>query len=102
MAVTVAFTTKQGVVCTTPYIVITKVNFSKIPNKNFTAPTTVPNTTAYASVYYNQAAYTAQNDPLQDIMFQFNVGVLSTDPSIYSQAYTALKALPSMAGATDC
>lgn len=102
MAITLAFTTKQGVACATPYIVIASVSYNKIPSKSFISPSTVPDTTGYASVYYNSAAYTAQNDPLQTIMFQFNANTSTTAAPLHTQAYNALKALPEMTGAIDC
>lgn len=98
MAISKNYTTGQGVNCTNAYIVVTSVNYNKIPP--FMDPNQAPpNTSVNASIFLNKDAKENKLKSLESLNFYFQA-----DPtqSMLPQAYEALKALPDMAGAVDC
>ena len=98
MAISKNYTTGQGVNCPNAYIVITSVNYNKIPlfMDSNQAP---PNTSVNASIFLNKDARENNLKSLEILNFYF-----SADPtqSMLPQAYVALKEKSEMAGAVDC
>jgi len=97
MAITKNYTTDQGVVCPNAYIVIGNINYTKFPP--VVPSVTIPTATATAQVYFAQSNREANQKPLVTFNLVFSPDMTQ---NIVPQAYTALKALPEMAGAVDC
>ena len=102
MAITKSLNTSQGIPCPNAYITISNMSYDKFPPPSMTPNQTAPTTTVVASIFYDQAARTANSGVIDKVTFSFNVDTSTAALSVYAQAYSALKALRSMAGAVDC
>jgi hypothetical protein len=82
MALQYTFTSATGITSSSAYHRIYKIVYNV--RKSTSA-------TAYAEVYHNSAARTANYDPIDVVEFEFTMGVGDTDKNLVKQAYTSLK-----------
>lgn len=101
MAISLNYTSSQGALVNGAYIVVTDVAYSKMPLALLPGQPS-PSTRGVARVYLSAGACASGKKHFDDINFWFDADTSMTATPIYVQAYVALKALPSMAGAIDC